>query len=133
MILKSESEKRLIIKGQLNGKAAYMLVDTGAVCGLFSKQVAKRCALVENKHRSINLVGAFGKPIKANMCDTPLMVGGRPMYQFAIADISSVVESIKKETGIEIAGLISLPQMRSMGFEIDTDDNYVKVGGLRNG
>ena len=129
MILKSESDKRLIIKGMLNGKVAYILVDTGAVCGLFNKAAVKKYALVENKHRSINLVGAFGKPTKANICETPLIVGGRPMYQFAIADIGSVVDSIKKETGIEIAGLISLPQMRSMGFEIDTDDNYIKVGG----
>lgn len=129
MILKSESEKRLIIKGQLNGKAAYILVDTGAVCGLFNKTAIKKYALVENKRRSINLVGAFGKPTKANICETPLMVGGRPMYQFAIADIGSVVDAIKKETGIEIAGLISLPQMKAMNITIDTDDNYVKVGG----
>lgn len=29
MILKSESDKRLIIQGHINDKKAYMLIDTG--------------------------------------------------------------------------------------------------------
>lgn len=128
MILKSESEKRLIIKGQLNGKAAYILVDTGATCGILSKSSVKRFGLKVSNTKFINLVGAGGS-FRAYICDTPLILANRPMYQFAVADISSIVSSIKNETGIEIAGLISLPQMKAMNITIDTDDNYVKVGG----
>lgn len=128
MILKSESDKRIIIKGMLNGKAAYILVDTGATCGIFAKTSVKKYGLKVSNTKFINLVGAGGS-FRAYICDTPLILANRPMYQFAVADISSIVSSIKNETGIEIAGLISLPQMKAMNITIDTDDNYVKVGG----
>ena len=128
MILHSESDKRLIIKGLLNGKAAYILVDTGATCGIFAKTSVKKYGLKVSSTKFINLVGAGGS-FRAYICDTPLILANRPMYQFAVADISSIVSSIKNETGIEIAGLISLPQMKAMNITIDTDDNYVKVGG----
>ena len=29
--------------------------------------------------------------------------------------------------GVEIAGIISLPQMRLYGVEIDTDDNFIRI------
>ena len=32
--IKSESEKRLIVEGQVNGKKAYFLIDTGASVGI---------------------------------------------------------------------------------------------------
>ena len=104
-----------------------MLVDTGASCGLLDKSAVKEYKLAVNKHRTINLVGAGGK-FKASMCDTPFVIAGKQIYQFAIANISSVVESIKKQTDIDIAGIISLPQAKMIGMSIDTDDNYVEVG-----
>lgn len=128
MILHSESDKRIIVQGTINGKKAYMLVDTGASCGLLDKSAVKEYKLAVNKYRTVNLVGAGGK-FKASMCDTPFIIAGKQMYQFAIANISSVVESIKKQTDIDIAGLISLPQAKMIGMSIDTDDNYIEIGG----
>ena len=99
--IKSKSDKRLIVEGVINDRRAMMLVDTGATVGLFSKE----------EH-----------------CETPLLLGRTMIYQFYVADISDVVSSIKRQTGIEIQGIISLPQCKVANMEIDTDDNLIKIG-----
>lgn len=126
--INSESEKRLIVQGTLNGKKAYMLIDTGASCGIINKPMVKRLSLDVNKNHSVNLVGAGGA-FSAYLCKTPFILSGKPMYQFVIADISSVVESIRRQTGIEIAGIVSLSQAKIIGMSIDTDDNYITLEG----
>jgi hypothetical protein len=45
--------------------------------------------------------------------------------QFLLADISGVVESVKRETGIEILGIISLPQMKMANIALDCNDNEI--------
>ena len=59
MILKSESNKRLIIQGHINDKKAYMLIDTGASCGMFHKRAVKSYKIEMSNH-SVSLVGAGG-------------------------------------------------------------------------
>ena len=40
--IKSKSEKRLIVEGQVNGKLAYFLLDSGASVGLIDKSKKKK-------------------------------------------------------------------------------------------
>lgn len=127
MKLQSESDRRIIVQGTINGKKAYMLVDTGASCGLLDKSAVKEYKLAVNKHRTINLVGAGGS-FTAYVSNTPFILADKPIYQFVVSDISDVVNSIKRQTGIEIAGVIGLAQMKMMGMAIDTDDNYIEIG-----
>ena len=47
MRIKSETEKRLIVEGQVNGKSAYFLIDTGASVGLIDKAKKKKYGLKE--------------------------------------------------------------------------------------
>ena len=123
--IQSESEKRLIIQGLLNDKKAYMLIDTGASIGMFHKDAVKKYGLSMSNH-SVNLVGAGGA-FSAKVCNTPLMVSGKTLYQFVVSDIRDVVNSIERQTGIKIAGIIGLNQMKMMGISIDTDDNYIEI------
>lgn len=127
MILKSESDKRLIVRGTLNDKEAFFLIDTGASCGVCNKPSVKKYCLQVNKNRKVNLVGAGGA-FTAYVSNTPFILVGKPIYQFVVSDISDVVNSIKRQTGIEIAGIIGLNQMKMMGISIDTDDNYIEIG-----
>lgn len=124
--LASESDKRLIVGGKLNGRDAHFLIDTGATAGLIHKGCAKEYKLSVNRHRSVQMVGAGGK-FRAFVCDTPFVLQGRSIYQFLVADIASVVESIRKQTGIEIQGILSLPQCKTVALEIDTDDNLIRI------
>lgn len=44
--IKSISDKRLIVEGQVNGKAAHFLVDTGASVGLMDNDKRKEFDLI---------------------------------------------------------------------------------------
>ena len=122
--IKSKSDKRLIIEGQVNGKDAYFLLDSGASVGLMDDNQRRDYDLVKGRRYGGTLVGARGE-ISARHCYTFLEFERKMIPQFLLADISGVVESIKRETGIEILGIISLPQMGMIGLNIDINSSEV--------
>jgi hypothetical protein len=71
------------------------------------------------------IIGAGGEIRNVRHCDTFVHIEDRVIPQFLLADISEVVKSIKRETGIEILGIISLPQMKLVGIGIDANDNEI--------
>lgn len=125
MRLKSLSEKRLIVEGQVNNKTAQFLIDTGACVGLIDEDKVKEYGLLRGKRYSGTLIGVGGEMDNVRHCDTLVHIEDRVIPQFLLADISGVVESIKRETGIEILGIISLPQMKMVGMGIDANDNLI--------
>lgn len=127
MRIKSESEKRLIIEGKVNDKTAYFLVDTGASVGLISKHAEKEYKLRKGRKYSGTLIGAGGEIKNVHHCDTSAIFQGREIPQFLFADIDNVIKSIKRETDIEILGIISLPQMKFAGICIDANDMEIII------
>ena len=123
--IKSISDKRLIIEAKVNDKKAYLLVDTGASIGLIDNNKRKKFDLSVCREYNGTLVGAGGEMRNVRHCDTFVHFGGKVIPQFLLADISGVVKSIKKETGIEILGIISLPQMSMIGMNIDINSSEV--------
>lgn len=121
----SISDKRLIVEGQVNGKAACFLVDTGASVGLMDENQRDDYGLVIGRKYSGTIVGAGGEMRNVRHCDTFVHFGGKVIPQFLLADISGVVKSIKKETDIEILGIISLPQMSMIGMNIDINSSEI--------
>lgn len=122
--IKSLSEKRLIVTAKLNGKDANFLIDTGATVALVSESIKKKYGLSVGKKFPKPLVGAGGE-FHAYYCNTPATLEGKTLTQFLLADISNVAKSIKAETGIDIHGIISLPQMKFVGMQIDANDNMI--------
>lgn len=125
--LKSKSEKRLIVEGLVNGKVGNFLVDTGASVGLIDDTKVKKYDLLVGKRFNGTLVGAGGEMRNIRHCNTFVNVGGKDISQFLLADIEGVVRSIKNETGVEIIGIISLPQMKVVGMNIDANDNLIII------
>lgn len=123
--IKSLSDKRLIIEGLVNDKPARFLLDSGASVALIDKDKKKRYGLKEGKRYNGTLIGAGGETRNVRHCDTFVEFEGKTIPQFLLADISDVVESIKRETGIEILGIISLPQMSFIGMNIDINSSEV--------
>lgn len=117
--IKSEAETRLIVECLVNDKPAYFLLDSGASVGFLDKDKKKEYKLKEGRIFAGTIVGAGGTMKNVRHCDTFVYFGGKPITQFLLADISNVVESIKRETGIEILGIISLPQMAQIGMNLD--------------
>lgn len=125
--INSKSTKRLIIEGIVNGKEANFLIDTGASVGLIDDTQVKRYGLLVGKRFNGTLVGAGGEMCNIKHCNTFVEVGGKSIPQFLIADIEGVVKSIERETGIKILGIISLPQMKMVGMNVDSNDNLIII------
>lgn len=123
--IKSISDERIIVEGKVNGKEAFFLVDTGASVGLMDENQRDDYGLVRGRKYSGTIVGAGGEMRNVRHCDTFVHFGGKVIPQFLLADIGGVVKSIKKETGIEILGIISLPQMSMIGMNIDINSSEV--------
>ena len=125
--IKSISDERIIVEGKVNGKEAFFLVDTGASVGLMDENQRDDYGLVRGRKYSGTIVGAGGEMRNVRHCDTFVHFGGKVIPQFLLADISGVVKSIKKETGIEILGIISLPQMSMIGLNLDINSMEVWI------
>lgn len=125
--IRSKSDNRLIIEAEMNGKNACFLVDTGASVGLISKRIEKEYNLKKGRKYSGTLIGAGGEIKNVFHCDTPANFEGRLIPQFLFADIDNVIKSIRRETGFEIIGIISLPQMKIAGIGIDANDMEIII------
>ena len=123
----SQSDKRLIVEGLVNGRAAHFLIDTGASVGLMDYDQRKDYDLEVGRKFSGTVVGAGGEMHGVKHCNTFVHMEDKVIPQFLLADISDVVKSIKRETGIEILGIISLPQMKMCGIQIDANDNLIII------
>ena len=123
----SQSDKRLIVEGLVNERAAYFLIDTGASVGLMDYDQRKDYDLEVGRKFSGTIVGAGGEMRGVKHCNTFVHMEDKVIPQFLLADIGDVVKSIKRETGIEILGIISLPQMKMCGIQIDANDNLIII------
>lgn len=125
--IKSKSEKRLIIEVIINDKKAFMLIDSGASVGFMDSKQRKDYGLIVGKDFQGSLVGAGGTIHNVKHCNTMAEFEGKLIPQFLLADISDIVKSIKRETGIEILGIISLQQMKIVGLGIDANDMEIII------
>lgn len=123
--IKSLSEERLIVEGKVNGKDACFLIDTGASVGMIDYGQRYDYDLKVGRRYGGTLIGAGGEMRNVKHCETFVHIEDRVIPQFLLADIGDVVESIKRETGIEILGIISLPQMKMVGLSLDCNDNEI--------
>lgn len=119
--VKSETDKRLIVEVKVNGKSAYMLIDTGASAGMIDMNQADDFDVVVGNKYCGSIVGAGGEMQDVRHTHTMAEFEGKKIPQFLLADISNIVRSIKRETGIKILGIISLKQMQVIGLNIDTN------------
>ena len=125
--INSMSEKRLIVEGKVNGKDAYFLIDTGASVGMIDYAKRYDYDLKVGRRYGGTLIGAGGEMRNVKHCDTFVNLEDKVVPQFLLADISEVVKSINQETGIEILGIISLPQMKMCGISLDCNDNEIII------
>lgn len=123
--INSLSEKRLIVECNVNGKTAAFLIDTGASIGLIDKNQTKKYDLLSSRKYTGTIVGAGGEIENPYICDNIINIEDKIMNQFLLVDLSNIVDSIKRETGITILGIVSLPQMKFIGMNIDTNDNLL--------
>lgn len=94
---------------------------------MYDDNQRKKYGLEKGMRYNGTLVGAGGEMRNVRVCNTFAEVEGKTIPQFLLADIEDVVKSIKKETDIDILGIIGLPQMKIAGFGIDANSNEIIV------
>ena len=124
---KSKSDKRLIVECTVNEKPANFLIDTGASLALIDKGAKKKYDLNVGKKYPGTIMGAGGELDNVRYCNTLIELGDKVMGQFLITDISNIIDSIERETGVEVIGIIGLPQMKMVGIQIDVNDGLIMV------
>lgn len=111
--------KRPIVECTINGKVANFLLDTGASVAFIDREYVGEYGIEQGKKYHGTLVGVGGAMRGVRYCNTFVTLpNGREVAQFLLADISAVRASIKEETGIDIVGIISWPQMSFAGITI---------------
>ena len=120
--MKFISTKRPIIECHIGGKPAAFLLDTGASVAFIDREYINTYALAEGKRYHGKIVGAGGEMRGVRYCPSFVTLpNGKDVAQFLLADISAVRASIKEETGIDVVGIISWPQMKFAGITINTN------------
>lgn len=113
------TDKRPIVECTINGKAANFLLDTGASVAFIDREFIGEYGIEQGKKYNGTLVGVGGAMRGVRYCNTFVTLpNGKEVAQFLLADISAVRASIKEETGIDIVGIISWPQMKFAGITI---------------
>ncbi len=116
------SEKRPIIECTINGKSANFLLDSGASVAFIDREFVGEYRIEQGKKYHGAIVGAGGMMGGVRYCNTFVRLpNNKEIAQFMLADISAVRASIRKETNIEIVGIISWPQMKFAGITINTN------------
>lgn len=123
------SDSRPLVEVEINGRPAVMLVDTGSSTGLIDiKQMDEYgFSLMAKTDMEISSIG--GKRCESyRVRDLWVRLEGIALYQFLATDISLIAESIHKETGYRISGIIGYDQIKNAEIKIDASDNLITIG-----
>lgn len=123
MEIRMESTKRPVIKARLLGAERFFLLDTGASVGMIDSRVKG----LHPSHRKVDIVDASGDEMSLPVLNDFVTAGGRTLGQFLLTDLKGVRDSIARETGLRIDGIIGYAQMKSLGIVIDTDKNVITI------
>lgn len=123
------SDSRPLVEVEINGRPAVMLVDTGSSTGLIdiNQMDEYGFSLMAKTNMAISSIG--GKQCESyRVRDLWVRLDGIAIYQFLATDISLVVESIYKETGYRISGIIGYDQIKNAEIKIDASNNQITIG-----
>ena len=116
---------RPIIKGKVGDKEAYFLLDTGSNLAILDSSQAKEYQLQRDNQFPGNIIGLIGNSTPTYYCTSMATIGDKILDRFILSDLSSIRNSIKRETGINILGIISYPQMKELGITINPSKNEI--------
>jgi hypothetical protein len=115
-------QNKPIVMGQLNGRKAYFLLDTGSDLTLLHEGKADyydfRIKRMANPHKISGAGGSIGYIHRAGNID--LILGTLPVTTaYFTYDLSDIITSIYRKTFIRISGIIGSDVMIKYGFVID--------------
>jgi len=123
-------DNHLLIKGKLNGKNAYFLLDTGASCTVLHSKLAKhyKYQIFQSlsSRKSIGVNG--GSNNKRNTAiDVDLYIGQPTITQaYFTQNLSALNEHIYRISKIRIAGIIGSDLLKRFGCGVDFGNKLLK-------
>lgn len=118
------SDRRPIVECELLGRKRLFLIDTGASVGMVHDGVRG----THPSGRSVPIVDASGDETRCPVLRDTASVGGMEVGQFVSMDISAVRESIRRQTGLSIDGLLSWPQLVTLGATLRVGELVMETG-----
>ena len=121
-----------IVRGKMNGKTAYFLLDTGSDVSLINMGDAKRYGFryrTRRDRRGYQLSG-LGKSTREliDVYDMDLQLGAQQINGIFLAyDLSNIIQSLNADSYVKINGIIGSRVLRRHGFVIDYDLKEVKM------
>lgn len=129
MIILILSDSRPLVEVDINGRPAVMLVDTGSSTGLIDINQMDEYGFSLMAKTDMVIISIGEKQCESyRVRDLWVRLEGIAIYQFLATDISLVVESIYKETGYRISGIIGYDQIKNAEIKIDASNNQIKIG-----
>lgn len=123
------SDSRPLVEVEINGRPAVMLVDTGCSSGLIDINQMDDYGFSLMAKTDIEISSIGGKRCESyRVRDLWVRLEGISIYQFLATDISLIAESIHKETGYRISGIIGYDQIKNAEIKIEANNNLIKIG-----
>ena len=127
-------QSKPIIKATINGKPAYLLLDTGSDINLLHSKGEKEFKFSSyRRHDGSNNILATVNGIERDFCyvfNIHVSVGVKHIPGcFIWLDIGSIVRSIRIKTGITISGIIGSETMKRLCFMIDYEKEEIAMKG----
>ena len=119
-----------IVKGVLNGKMAYFLLDTGSDLTILDAGSARKYGFktIQSKGKVLMIEGLGGSHRDFRRATgLKLFMDESLIYtHFFAFDLSNIVNSLNANTGMKIVGIIGSDVMRKYGFKIDYGNKLVR-------
>ena len=123
------SDRRPPVEVEINGRPAVMLVDTGSSTGLIDINQMDEYGFSLMAKTDMVIISIGEKQCESyRVRDLWVRLEGISIYQFLATDISLIAESIHKETGYRISGIIGYDQIKNAEIKIDASNNQIKIG-----
>lgn len=114
-----------IVEGNLNGRKANFLLDTGASISILDLKEAKKYGVVVGGTIDMNVGGYGGVTNDLNsLTNVNLFLGSEQMKdKFDGKDIEYLIKAIKSNTGVSIIGIIGNNNITSSNLILDFETN----------
>ena len=121
-----QNSLRPIIKGKVGDKEAYFLLDTGSNLAILDSSQTSEYKLQQDNQFPGNVIGLTGNSVPTYYCASIVTIGDKKLDGFILSDLSSIRNSIYRETNINILGIISYTQMQALGIILNPSKIYLQ-------
>ena len=123
-----------IVKGILNGKMAYFLLDTGSDLTILNTRSARKYGfkIIQGRSKAMMIEGLGGsyRDFK-RATGLKLFMDESLIYtHFFAFDLTNIIGSLNTNTGMKIVGIIGSDVMKKYGFKIDYESKLVSFTSI---